>query len=75
MIKVLFNTDPDKRISVGGIRSHPWYMKHKPEILSFYVVPPALQAKMNRTVVMRGNKPMNIIQRPNLIFHSIVKKL
>jgi len=32
MVKSIFNTDPDKRISVEKIRQHPWYQLHKPEI-------------------------------------------
>jgi len=35
MIGKLFITDPDQRIDIEGIRSHPWFKLHQPETQSF----------------------------------------
>jgi hypothetical protein len=40
MITKIFQTDPDKRITVEQIRKHPWYQINKPETISFHITPP-----------------------------------
>jgi 5'-AMP-activated protein kinase catalytic alpha subunit len=55
MMDKIFNTDPDKRISIDQIRKHPWYQINKPEPLSFYVCPPAVQEKVSDKI-MKGSK-------------------
>ena len=41
MIKKIFQTNPNKRITVEEIRAHPWYKLHNPEIMSFHISPPS----------------------------------
>jgi serine/threonine protein kinase len=31
----IFETDPEKRIDIDGIRAHPWYKLHQPENTHF----------------------------------------
>ena len=33
LISKIFQANPGNRISIGGIRSHPWFMKNLPEEL------------------------------------------
>jgi len=73
MIAKIFNTNPNKRITIEEIRNHPWYQLHKPEILSFNIVPPALQNE--NQVITRKGAQFRVIQRPNLLNEKIIKNL
>lgn len=70
MINRIFNTNPNKRITVEEIRMHPWYQLHKPEIMSFHIVPPEMQQE-NQIITKKG-KQYKIVQRPILVNEKIL---
>ena len=55
MMDKICDTDPDKRITIDRTSQHPWYQINKPEPLSFYVCPPAVQEKVSDKI-MKGSK-------------------
>lgn len=73
MIKRIFNTDPNKRITVDQIRAHPWYQLNKPEIMSFHIVPQPLQEE--KKVITKKGKQFQLVQRPNLLNEKILTNL